>query len=254
MLSLGPALGVFVGGVSFGFAGFAFALFATMALALDWPPRVVIPAVMLIADTLTVPLLWEHRAHLRRDALREAPPFAPWSAPLLVAGIGVGTLMLGRVSAAVGRLAVALVVLAFVSFQVTRPMPRGAARPLAHPWTPAGVGFLGGFLDGWLGTGGAAVAAYLTWRRFTAGPFITALLAYFVVTDLLRVVAYAASGYWTADTLGLYLRVVPIALAGYVSGVALRHFLLPARAFRAAVLFLLTVYGLALIARVLSGH
>lgn len=81
MLGVESVLGLFVGGVSFGFAGFA--LFATSALALASPPQVVVPAVMLIADTLTLPLLWEHRSHLRRDLLRDVPPFAPWSLVLL---------------------------------------------------------------------------------------------------------------------------------------------------------------------------
>jgi hypothetical protein len=35
-------LGVLVGGVSFGVAGFAFALFATVSLALSSPPQVVV--------------------------------------------------------------------------------------------------------------------------------------------------------------------------------------------------------------------
>jgi len=63
-------LGVLVGGVSFGVAGFAFALFAVASLALSSPPQVVVPAVLLLADTLALPLLWEHRRNLRVSVLR----------------------------------------------------------------------------------------------------------------------------------------------------------------------------------------
>jgi hypothetical protein len=121
-------------------------------------------------------------------------------------------------------------------------------------WPGAGVAFVGGFLDGWLSTGGVAIAVYLTWKRFAASLFVVAILAYFLVTDSLRVISYTAFGYWSAQTLALYLRVVPIALAGYMGGVALRRFLVPPGAFRAVILLLLTVYGLALIGRTLLGH
>ncbi len=252
MLGFGSTLGVFVGGVSFGFAGFAFALFATSALALVSPPQIVVPAVMLISDTLTLPLLWEHRRHVRRDALREVPPFAPWSLGLLIVGVLLGTVVLGGVSPEIGRLALAVVILAFVGFQVAQPLvavpPEAPARGAG---TGAGAALVGGFLDGWLSTGGVAIAVYLTWKRFAPGVFVAGILVYFLVTDLLRVISYTAFGYWSAETLALYVRVVPIALAGFIGGVVLRRFLVPSWAFRAVVLFLLTAYGLALIGRAL---
>ena len=248
MLGLAAILGVVVGGVSFGFAGFAFALFATSALALARPPQVVIPTVMLLADTLALPLLWEHRAHLRRDLLRAVPPLAPWSLPLLLVGVGLGTFLLGRLTPAVGRLALAVVVLAFVGFQALRP-PGHAATDAAVGGTGAGAGVaLGaGLLDGWLGTGGVVIAVYLTWKRFAPAAFIAAMLVYFLGTDLLRAGSYAAFGYWTRATFDLYLSALPIALVGYVGGVALRRVLVPPAAFRAVVLLLLSVYALALI-------
>ncbi len=252
MLGVESVLGLFVGGVSFGFAGFAFALFATSALALASPPQVVVPAVMLMADTLALPLLWEHRRHLRRDLLRDVPPFAPWSLVLLIAGILLGTLALGGISSAVGRLALAVVILAFVASQVSRPLWSSPSNPVVGgARTGAGVALFGGFLDGWLSTGGVAIAVYLTWRRFAPGVFIAGILVYFLVTDILRAISYTAFGYWPPVTFELYLRAAPIALAGYVGGVALRRFFVPSAAFRAVVLLILTAYGLALIGRAL---
>ncbi|MBI4591624.1 MAG: sulfite exporter TauE/SafE family protein, partial [Candidatus Rokubacteria bacterium] len=195
--------------------------------------------------------LWEHRGHLRRDLLREVPPFAPWSLALLVAGVVLGTFVLGRISPAGGRLALAVVVLTFVVFQAVRPKRRVLPGVLRGAWTGAGVAFVGGFLDGWLSTGGVAIAVYLTWKQFAPRLFVAAMLVYFLAADLLRVISYTAFGYWTPETVALYLRAVPIALAGYVGGVALRRFLVPSEAFRGVVLLLLTAYGLALVGRIL---
>jgi uncharacterized membrane protein YfcA len=250
MLGGAAILGVLVGGVSFGFAGFAFALFSNAALTLSWPPQIAIPAVMLLADTMTVPLLWAHRAHLRADLLRQVPPFAPWSIAFLLAGVVAGAVLLGRAGPAAGRVALGIVILVFVGFQVRRsePAPRARGGSPAAAW---GAAAAGGLLDGWLGTGGVAIAMYLAWRRLEPGAFIAALLAYFLVSDVLRVVNYTILGYWATETFALYLRVLPIALAGYGAGIALRRRFGSPSVFRAIVLALLVVYALALLARTL---
>jgi len=249
-LGLVASVGIFVGGVSFGFAGFAFALFATSALALDAPPHVVVPAVMLVGDTLALPLLWEHRRHLDRRQLRTVPPFTPASLALLVAGVAFGAFLLGHVPSAVGRLALAAVVLVFVGFQVRRGLGPAAPLPPVRWWRrPASAAFAGGTLDGWLGTGGVAIAMFLAARRVAPGLFVAAILAYFLVSDTIRAVTYAVLGYWTAAVFALYVRTVLIAVAGYLGGILLRRLLPSERAFRAVVLVLLTAYAIALIAR-----
>jgi hypothetical protein len=241
---------VIVGAVSFGFAGFAFALFASAGLALAWPPAIVVPTVMLVADTLTLPLLWEHRRYLRRDLLRESPPFAPWSPALLLLGVMAGALLLGRVSPAVARLGLASVILAFVTTQVKRSELPGAS-PGSGAWPGRVAALAAGFLDGWISTGGVVIAVYLTWRRMAPGLFVAAILVYFLSTDAIRVVIYALFGYWTSAVFTLYRAVLPMALLGYLGGVVLRRSMLPPGAFRGVVLALLTVYALALLARVL---
>ena len=249
-LGLLASVGIFVGGVSFGFAGFAFALFATSALALVAPPHVVIPAIMLVGDTLALPLLWEHRRHLDRRQLRTVPPFTPASLALLAAGVVLGAFLLGHVPSAVGRLALAVVVLVFVGVQVCHGLGPAAPPPPVRWWRrPASAAFAGGMLDGWLGTGGVAIAMFLAARRVAPGLFVAAILAYFLVSDAIRAVTYAALGYWTAAVVALYARTVVIAVAGYLGGILLRRLLRSERAFRAVVLVLLTAYTVALIAR-----
>lgn len=239
---------MFVGGVTFGFAGFAFAVFATAALTLAIPPQTAIPAVMLLGDTLALPMLWRHRRHLDRALLRTVPPFTPASLALLVVGLTLGAFLLGRVPPDVGRLALATVILAFVVFQIIRRRVAGAA---AVPrWNGAGAaGFGGGLMDGWLSTGGVVVAMFLAARRLEPERFIAAIVAYFLATDVVRASIYSALGYWTAATVALYCRAVPIALAGFAAGILLRRFLASDAIFRGAVLVLLTVYAIALIGR-----
>jgi hypothetical protein len=79
--------------------------------------------------------------------------------------------------------------------------------------------------------------------------FVTAILVYFLSTDLIRIVAYALSGYLTPATVHLYSRMAPAALAGYGGGIAVRRMMVSPETFRVVVLLLLTAYGLALLIR-----
>jgi uncharacterized membrane protein YfcA len=200
-------------------------------------------------------MLWVHREHLDRALLRTVPPFTPASLGLLVTGLILGALLLGHVPPDVGRLALAMVIVAFVVFQLYRGRAvAGPPRP-ARVWNgPGAAAFGGGLVDGWLSTGGVVIAMFLTGRRLPPEQFITAIVAYFLATDSIRAVTYAAFGFWTAATVALYLRTAPIALAGYAAGSLLRRFLASDRLFRSAVLLLLTVYAVALIIRAALGR
>ena len=205
---------------------------------------------MLVADTLALPMIWGHRAHLDRALLRTVPPFTPASLALLVTGLVVGGWLLGHVSPDAGRLALAVVILVFIAFQVRRGHVAGRPVEPVRPWNgPAAASFAGGLVDAWLSTGGVVIAMFLTARRLAPEQFVAALVAYFLATDVLRALTYAALGLWTAATVALYVRTAPIALAGYGAGMLLRRFHASERMFRAAVLILLAVYAIALIAR-----
>jgi uncharacterized membrane protein YfcA len=266
-VSLPAIAGVVIGGAVFGFTGFAFALFAIAALALEHPPAIAVPAVMLVTDTMTVALLWEHRAAVTAKVLRASPPFAGWSAAFVLTGVAIGTALLARVAAGTGRLALGLVLLLFVALQAWRlRAERRTAYPVATAALPAAdvlapaapvplalASLAGGVLDGWLGTGGVAIAAYLTWRHFPPSAFVIALRGYFLATDAVRAVAYGLAGYWTRDTLGLYLVTLLIAVPALLLGVVLRRRLATPARFRAIVLAVLTVYAVAVLVRALGG-
>ncbi len=256
-IGLISTVGLIAGGVSFGFSGFAFAIFGTAALALTHPPQVVVPAVVLIGDTLTLLLLYEVRAELRWEVLRKVPPFAPWSAVFVAAGLLAGGFLLGWLGPAAGRLALGALVLAFVAFQVRRfaaraaPSPRPAGRWAASGWPVPGVGFASGLLDGWLGAGGVALAIVLVSRGLVGKTFAASAGAYFITADLLRIASYAMYGYWGWPVLRLYLQAVPIVLASYGVGVLLRRAFPSPLLFQKVVVGLLGLNGLALILRTL---
>jgi hypothetical protein len=230
-------------------------VFATAALALISPPQVAIPAVMLVADTLALPMLWTHREHLDRALLRTVPPFTRASLALLVAGLSLGAFLLGHLPPDAGRLALAIVILVFVVFQMRRGLAAAGSPGPTRWWSgPEGAAFGGGLVDGWLSTGGVVIAMFLTARRLAPERFVTAIVAYFLASDAIRAVTYAALGYWTAATVALYLRAAPIAFAGYVAGTLLRRFLASDGIFRTVVLVLLTVYAVALIGRAVLAN
>jgi uncharacterized membrane protein YfcA len=171
---------------------------------------------------------------------------------LLVAGVVAGTALLGSVPASLGRLALALVVLVFVALQL-RPGRGGGDERRAALITVEATTFAGGLIDGWLGTGGVAIALHLVWRRLPPRPFVATIIPYFFASDVVRAVSYGVAGYWSAPTFALWLAAAPFAASGYMGGVLLRRFASPA-IFRAVVLGLLTLYGVALVIRALAGQ
>lgn len=255
IIGLAGTLGLLVGGVSFGFSGFAFAIFATASLALTHPPRTVVPAVLLVTDTLLPLLLYEVRAEVRWAVLKHVPPFAPWSVLFVGAGLAAGSLLLGALGPAVGRASLGIVVLAFVAFQAGRLArgPGGARPGTGRPWAVGGVGFAAGLLDGWLGTGGVAVAISLASRALARESFLASLGAYFLAADCLRLAAYTLHGYWTWAVVRLYLEAVPIVLVSYAAGVGLRRVFPSPRLFQMVVVALLALNGGALLLRTALG-
>lgn len=241
--------------MSLGFAGFAFALFATGALALVHPPQLVVPAVTLLAGTLHPWLLYENRELLRWKIMRAVPVFTPGFLLSLCIGIAAGSLLLAVAAPWGGRLALGLVVLAFVAYSVRADLAgsRERAWRADGPATGRLVGLFAGLLQGWLGTGGPPIVAYLTNLGLDRGTFIVAFSATALLSDVFRSLAYAYSGYWTGGVLGLYLVSLPVAVGGFLVGMLLRRVLRAEVLFRRVILGLLGVNGAALVVRGLQG-
>lgn len=238
-------LGLVLGGISLGSVGFAFAMFANAGLALALPPSVAVPTVLLVGNTLNLALIYENRVALRWETLRCIPPFAPFSIPFVLAGLAAGSFLLGALNPAVGRLGLGVVVLTFVGLQVL-----GWTTLRTTGRVSLSVAALAsGLLNGWLGTGGVAITMYLTALRPGRDAFVMALAANFLASDVFRAMFYALHGYWTTSVLRWYVILLPVALASYAVGVALRRRITSPAAFRRAVLIILAVIGLGLLAR-----
>lgn len=254
-LDLVVTLGVGIAGISLGFAGFAFALFATASLALLHPPQVVVPAVILLGGTLSPWLILEHRGVIRWETMRAVPIFRPDFLLTLWAGVVAGTLLLGVAPAWGGRLALGILVLGFVAYsaRTDRPGRGGSSRRLDGPAAGRALGLASGVLQGWLGTGGPPIVAYLASLRVDRATFIVAFAGAMLLSDAVRSLAYVFSGYWTRGVLGLYLVSLPAALAGFLLGVALRRKIPAEEVFRRVILGLLALNGAALVFRALGG-
>jgi hypothetical protein len=206
---------------------------------------------MVVADVLSVTLLVEQRRAVSRELLARIPGFARWSPLALAGGIASGTWLLGWVPARIGRLALACTVLVFVAVQARRRGGAEAAERVTCLAAVEATAFGAGLVDGWIGTGGAVVALHLVWRRLAPARFMAAILCYFCLSDAVRYVAYAVTGYWSSAVAELILRAAPVALVGYLAGMGLRRRFASPRLFRAAVLVLLALLGITLGARAL---
>ena len=215
------------------------------------PPAVVVPAVLVVADMLTVALLIEQRRHVTRELVASLPGFARWSPLTMVAGIIGGTSLLAWMPARIGRLALAVALLAFVALQARRRVGAEGPERAPSPGAVEATAFASGFVDGWIGTGGVVIALHMVWRRLTPARFMVGILCYFCVSDAVRYVTYTVAGYWSAAVVDLIVRCVPFAAVGYLAGMALRRRFTSPRLFRTVVLALLALLGAALAARAL---
>ncbi|GBD27373.1 hypothetical protein HRbin30_02720 [bacterium HR30] len=175
-----------IAGVVRGFSGFGFALVAVSGLSLVHPPAVVVPTILCLEILASVPLLrgvWSH---------------AHWNSIVwLLVGMGIGTApgawLLAHASPATLRLWVSLAVL-FGALALTRE----AALPWAHGVTAQVVaGICSGLLNASASIGGPPVILYYLSSPARAEVVRASLIAFFVVADVVSLVAMGAMGLLT---------------------------------------------------------
>lgn len=121
----------------------------------------------------------------------------------------------------------------------TRSLPRGSR---------VGAGLASGVLAGLFGTGGPPLIFYLRAKRVPKDAFRVTLLALFLVTGVVRVPLYAATGLVDVATLLSALAVLPACLAGLFLGHRL-HRVVPEADFRRGVSVLLGILGVLMLVR-----
>jgi len=231
-----PAV-VFAGVAKGGFAnGPAFA--ATPLIALVLPPA---EAVALMLPMLMVMDATALRAYWRRWDRAAAVRLVAGALP----GIALGGFLFARLPAAPVQLAIGLLAIAFVVFQLART--RIALPRIGAGAGPALVcGGLAGFSSFVTHAGGPPVAVYLLSRGLEKGVFQATTVVIFAAINAVKFVVYLGLGLFDARIAEGVLVLAPAAVAGTLLGVW-AHTRVPARLFFALAYALLFAAGLRLV-------
>ena len=234
------ALGALVAGFVNGLAGFGTALVASGFWFLVLPAPMVPP--LLVISAVAGQVVGLIRLRGRMDWRQ-----GHWLVSGGVIGVPLGTAALLAAQPEALKLAVGLVLLAYVAAQATRLRHlRLAPRP--DGWADRLVGFVGGVLGGFGGVSGPPPLIWLQLRGLTGAeararyqPFNFAILA-------LSLISMAIAGRVDAAVLGWAMVAVPLSVLGALAGVRAYGAISDA-AFRRAVLALLVLSGAALLAQ-----
>jgi len=228
--------------VVYGLTGFGSTVLAMPLLAQVLPLRFAVPLMML----LDLAAFFLVGARFRRGIrYREAG----WLVPFMLAGMALGLTLLIEVAEQWLLAGLGAFVLAYAGYGLSR---RGAPLRLARGWS-APIGLAGGALSALFGTGGVLFAIYNSGRIRDKAELRATNAAMIMLSSLVRVVLFGATGLLSQDGLITFaLLLVPAMLAGFYVGNRL-HAAVPAAGVVRAVYALLVVSGLSLLARAAAG-
>lgn len=233
----GAAAGGFVNGL----AGFGTALMSLGIWLQAMPAEQAVPIVAVMSVISGVQSLWLTRRSLALGR-RRLPRFL---VPAL-AGLWLGTLALGVISASTIKLTIAGLMLIYCVFFIFRAhLPRFERD---HPVLDSTVGFLSGVLGGAASLSGVLPTMYCAiqpWSKLE----VSAILRPFNVTVLaIAAAAYAIKGFINTETLWMIALALPTTILATQTGIALFKRLSDA-AFRRLLVALMFISAVSLIIR-----
>ncbi|MFV0475901.1 MAG: sulfite exporter TauE/SafE family protein [Pikeienuella sp.] len=236
---------VLISGISKGGFGGGLGFVATPLLALTAPPAaaaaIMLPILIMI-DQVGMYSYW-----------RKWSWAAVW--PTLIAaaaGIGLGMLAFGAVSASLLRLGLGVIAILFLIFQLTRkfgwtPDAAGPRAPRAAFW-----GAVAGFTSTISHAGGPPVTIYLLAERLEKTVYQASTVLIFWAINLMKIGPYAALGVLDLSSLSISLMLAPAAIVGVLIGIW-AHKRVPETLYFRAVAILLGLTGAKLIWDGLAG-
>jgi uncharacterized membrane protein YfcA len=231
---------VFVAAFCAGMAGFAFVLVAAGILLHFMPPSVTAPVLVLgslLVQGVAVRPLWPD---IEWPRMRRYVGAATLGIP-----VGIAMLAWGPARAIVTGVGVLLVV--YSSYMLSRLALRLAPpRIAAGRATDGAVGFASGILGGIGGYIGALPAMWADIQGLPPRQARALMVPFIVFMQAITTVGLAFTGFFTAEALLLTASAVPAMLAGSWLGLRAYH-VLPALAFRLALLVLLLLSGISLV-------
>jgi uncharacterized protein len=231
----------FIGGVTTGLAGFAFALVVSGI----W--------LHIISPTQTVTLIVAYNLVTQSYAIWKLRYALSWRrvAPFIVGGsvgVPIGTFMLAYVNPAYLRTGVGVLLLVYSIYSLARP----AFRPVqSGVSSDIGIGFFNGLLGGLTGLTGIIVTVWSQLRGWPKDVQRTVFQPVNLAAIIVSAVSLSVAGAITAETIKLYVLGLPVLLAGMWTGLKL-YGKLDDAAFRKLLLLLLLVSGIALMAPLLA--
>jgi uncharacterized protein len=215
-----------------GLACFGSVLVALPLMLLFLDLKMAVPLAGIWAMTINAILVFQLRAHLRRQHI----------VPLIIAampGIPLGVFFLKHADA---RFLAALLGVLLVVFSLYFFCSGGRTRPISGVWLYV-AGFCSGFLGGSLAMSGPPVIIYTTLQPWDKDEIKSTLTGYFFLSGLIIIVAQAISGLVTKAVLTVGLFSVPFILAGVSLG-SLVYCRLATHRYRQVVVGLMTLLAL----------
>lgn len=190
-----------------GLSGFGSILLALPLLAILLDIKTVIPLTALMALSLTVILLVQLRKHLEWKRVY----------PLLagaVLGIPVGVFFLKGLNRDMIHWILGIFLVSYSMYSLFFRSPnRGIREWWAYPF-----GFLSGCLGGALSASGPPVIVYTSLQSWSKDKIKVTLQGFFLVSNLMVVIAHAVSGLTTAVVLRLFVISLPAVVLGTYVG------------------------------------
>ncbi|WP_149139542.1 sulfite exporter TauE/SafE family protein [Gemmobacter caeruleus] len=203
---------VLVGLSKGGFGGMS--LMGVPILALAMPPMTAAALLLPVLVVMDAMGVWAWRRHVDKPLLRLMLP------PALL-GIGFGWLTAEMVSDAMVTLIVGVVSLAFVAWVLWRRWVRLSQGGRARPWFGRLCGMVAGYTSFVAHAGAPPLQIYLMPRGLDPKRFTGTSVVFFAVTNIVKLVPYAALGGFDRQILLLSAALLPLAVGSTWAGAQL---------------------------------
>lgn len=235
-IELFPYLGAFI--VGFGKAGFAsgISLLQAPLIAYAVPARTAIGLVMpllVFADFLAIGAFWK-----KWDFSR-----VRWPLIGCVPGIGLGMLFVNVVSDVLLRRSLGILALLLTGFLLIRNVWYPAKTYNPSWWQGALVGMFAGFCSTVAHAAGPIMALFLIAQKLDKRTFVATSALFFLVTNLLKLPVFVATGLVDLEILRTAVRLAPMVPLGIFVGWLLNR-AIPQKYFVYLVYVLLVIAGL----------
>lgn len=186
-----------------GFTGIGFAAFALAIISIFHPPEIAVPAVIVLEILISLILIPPVRHEVR---------WRPVGLLMIgaVALTPVGALLLLRIPADWGRIAVALAIGAVAVALLRSRTVRAAPGRLAT----VAVGGVAGILNGAVGISGPPIILFFVGTERAAGVTRASMMAAFLVIDVFTVLWFGVGGLFDRTTLLMILICLPSLVIG----------------------------------------